>query len=238
MSDLHLERGDIRIDVDCDILVLAGDVHTGTRGLLWIIQNFPDLTIIYVLGNHEYYTQSYPDVLTNLRKLTEETNIHILDNESFTIDDVTFHGSTLWSDFNLFKNPERAMVEGQLYMNDYCHIQYGEELLKPEHTLELHKKSRAWLEKSLATSNSKINIVVTHFAPSIQSVETKYRVDGVTPCFASNLESLIEDFGPDYWFHGHTHSFIDYKIGNTRIVCNPQGYPYEDTGVRKMIIEV
>ena len=30
--------------------------------------------------------------------------------------------------------------------------------------------------------------------------------------------------------HGHTHSFFDYQINNTRILCNPLGYPGETTG--------
>jgi hypothetical protein len=31
------------------------------------------------------------------------------------------------------------------------------------------------------------------------------------------------------WTHGHTHHVFDYRIGSTRIVCNPRGYVgYED----------
>jgi hypothetical protein len=29
----------------------------------------------------------------------------------------------------------------------------------------------------------------------------------------------------DLWVHGHTHSSFDYKLGKTRIICNPRGYP-------------
>ena len=29
------------------------------------------------------------------------------------------------------------------------------------------------------------------------------------------------------WVHGHTHDEFDYKIGITRVVCNPRGYPKE-----------
>jgi hypothetical protein len=33
-----------------------------------------------------------------------------------------------------------------------------------------------------------------------------------------------------YWIHGHTHTHFDYKIGECRVICNPRGYPNENTG--------
>ena len=32
------------------------------------------------------------------------------------------------------------------------------------------------------------------------------------------------------WIHGHTHTFFDYVVSGTRVVCNPRGYPGEPTG--------
>ena len=29
------------------------------------------------------------------------------------------------------------------------------------------------------------------------------------------------------WFHGHTHDTYDYMIDQTRILCNPKGYPMQ-----------
>lgn len=29
---------------------------------------------------------------------------------------------------------------------------------------------------------------------------------------------------------GHTHNFFDYQIGDCRVICNPGGYPGQDTG--------
>ena len=42
--------------------------------------------------------------------------------------------------------------------------------------------------------------------------------------YASNLESFVQEFRPALWIHGHTHESFDYRIGKTRIVCNPRGY--------------
>jgi len=43
--------------------------------------------------------------------------------------------------------------------------------------------------------------------------------------YANELDLLIEDKKPALWLHGHTHESRDYKIGKTRIICNPRGYP-------------
>ena len=40
---------------------------------------------------------------------------------------------------------------------------------------------------------------------------------------ANRLESIIEEYQPKLWIHGHTHVPCDYKIFATRVVCNPRG---------------
>ena len=44
-------------DSDADIIILAGDIDTGTQGLEWAIAESERLAkdIIYVAGNHEFY---------------------------------------------------------------------------------------------------------------------------------------------------------------------------------------
>lgn len=55
LSDLHVEfyknNKDIRIeDTDCDLIILAGDIHTGTRGVKWLLEQNISKPIIYVLA--------------------------------------------------------------------------------------------------------------------------------------------------------------------------------------------
>lgn len=56
------------------------------------------------------------------------------------------------------------------------------------------------------------------------------------PCsaaFASNFDDLVRESRAPLWIHGHIHTSFDYRIGSTRVVCNPRGYPREArTGVR------
>lgn len=50
-------------------------------------------------------------------------------------------------------------------------------------------------------------------------------------CFFSDLSERILDADIDLWLHGHTHTAFDYKLGKTRVLCNPRGYePGEHTG--------
>jgi hypothetical protein len=67
-------------------------------------------------------------------------------------------------------------------------------------------------------------IVMTHFAPSSKSIPEAERAHGGAPYYAIDLEALIADVRPAIWVHGRIHSKSDYRIGSTRILCNPAGY--------------
>ena len=112
ISDLHQEFGMNLLEFqNADIVVLAGDINLGVKGIQWILKTIHDKPVIYVLGNHEYYKGSYPKTLNKIKSLAEETNVHVLENKSVKIEGVYFHGATLWTDFSLFGNPrEYGMI--------------------------------------------------------------------------------------------------------------------------------
>ena len=58
--------------------------------------------------------------------------------------------------------------------------------------------------------------------PSFKSIAEKYKNLSLNGAFASNLDELVKK--SFMWFHGHTHSSIDYFIDDTRVLCNPRGY--------------
>ena len=37
--------------------------------------------------------------------------------------------------------------------------------------------------------------------------------------------TLIEEYQPELWIHGHDHGSHDYKVGRTRIFANQAGHP-------------
>ena len=230
LSDLHLEFEAFSLDsADADVVVLAGDIHIGDKGAKWAIENIKDLPVIYVLGNHEYYKQIYPKLPRKLKELVAGTNVSVLENESLQIEDVVFHGCTLWTNFELFGNPRVAGFECQQVMTDFRKIRkepYYSKIRSLDVAM-INKASVRWLSKQFEEPNGLKNVVVTHHAPSIRSVPEAYRSDIVSAAYASNLDGLVEELSPNLWVHGHCHENSDYVIGNTRVVCNPRGYPGE-----------
>lgn len=131
LSDLHLEfESFIPPDTDADIVILAGDINVKGRGLTWAQQTFPNQPVIYVLGNHEYYTKAYPKHLFDLKQQSQNTNIHILEQESLVFEDVTFLCCTLWTDFKLFGDPKVAGYQATQQMNDYRRIRVSPDYRK------------------------------------------------------------------------------------------------------------
>jgi Icc-related predicted phosphoesterase len=227
ISDLHLEFGISNFTfTDADLIILAGDVHIGTKGIEWILENIKQTPVIYILGNHEYYKNTYPSVLHKIKELSFQTNIHVLENESVEIEGITFHGATLWTNFELFGDPQNAGYTCQQKMNDYKLIRIlpNYSKLRSIDTFKIHYKSFSWLKNSLSNSKTNINIVVTHHAPSIKSIPEEFRNDILSSAYASDLEDFILEYKPDFWIHGHIHKPMDYFIGNTQIICNPCGY--------------
>ncbi|WP_333889222.1 metallophosphoesterase [Sphingobacterium siyangense] len=243
VSDLHREFGynDINLNI-ADVLILAGDTDLGVKGIGWLKSLSLDIPIIYVLGNHEYYKGAYPKTLHKIMDAASNSNIHVLENESLEIDHVCFHGCTLWTDFSLKGNPAAYGALCQSRMNDYKKIRLGDNYakLRSIDTFRIHQTSRQWLEHSLSVNQAKHNIVVTHHAPSIRSLPMKYLDDPISAAYASDMEDFIIKHQPSYWIHGHIHTPVNYKIGNTEIICNPHGYinePYNGFN-KNLVIEI
>jgi len=230
LSDLHLEFKALKLpSSEADVIVLAGDIDIGSKGLGWARTTFPDKPVIYVLGNHEYYRHTYPKLVREFLAAAQDTNVHVLENQAITLGDVAFHGATLWTDFELFGDPRIAGHECQQSMTDFQLIRRepGYSKLRSIDVALIHQRSLAWLKESVTQSTRRHNVIVTHHAPSLQSVSAGFKDDMLTAAYASNLEQVITDLAPDAWLHGHLHSSSDYWIQSCRVVCNPRGYPHE-----------
>jgi Icc-related predicted phosphoesterase len=68
------------------------------------------------------------------------------------------------------------------------------------------------------------DVVVSHYLPSRQSVPVRFERSLSNDWFVCNVEAFILERKPALWIHGHTHDSVDYRIGSTRVVCNPLGY--------------
>lgn len=241
LSDLHLEFGNrAALSFDkADIVILAGDTHLGTKGIEWVKKYIPNKTVLYLLGNHEYYKGSYPKTLKKIQEAVQDSSIQVLENSFVDIGNVRFHGCTLWTDFSILGDPMQYGMICQSKMNDYKYIKRDPSYskIRSVDVYGIHQRSKAWLKESLTQSVGLKNIVITHHAPSLQSIPEANRKDPVTAAYASDLEDLILEYQPLYWIHGHIHTPTRYCIGKTEIICNPHGYPDDaDNGFNNELI--
>ena len=230
LGDLHLEFGVVELPpTDADVVVLAGDIHLGREGRKWARWQFADKPVIYVLGNHEFYRHSIPELTDTLKKETNASHIHILENTRAEINGFTFLGCTLWTDFKWAPDSVAAMRAAELIMSDYSLIHFSPENreLRAHDTIRLHARSVSWLSSELAKCNPRRTIVVTHHAPSPRSEAPYHANSPLKAAFASNLDWLVEQARIPLWIHGHTHYNVAYTIGATRVVTNQHGYPDE-----------
>jgi hypothetical protein len=203
--------------IACDL----GSMHHPDR-----IAEFIDLVaprfeqVLYVLGNHEYY---FGDLNTTkdalLALIDHNRNLLVADDyESIMLQDHMVHMCTLWTDYD--GENYTSMRDAAEGMNDYRLIRNGKYIARPDNMLTVHKMALAHLNNRVEPGD----IVITHHLPSFKSVPEAYWGQRVNGAYATNLESFILDKKPAIWCHGHTHDAFDYKIGDTRILCNPHGY--------------
>lgn len=233
-SDLHLEFDTdipLPVDSDADVMILAGDIIT-LRDYM-PLERFLSAwqkPVLFVAGNHEFYTNSSMyDEAERFKIWLRENHPHVkfLQNEFVTLGGVHFFGGTMWTDFS--GGNAKAMLEARTHMNDYRRIKQNQTmLLTPEYTVELHyafvEKLNAWFLKELYGPR----VVITHHAP-IMNPATKYGNSLLQPAFNSlDMMDLIDAYQPALWVYGHTHECDDHYRGKTRIISNQLGYPKYD----------
>ena len=193
-------------------------------------ERFPQ--VILIMGNHEHYHGDFAESTWLIRKtFAKFENLYFLDNQFTVIDDVVFFGGTLWTDMN-GEDPV-TMQQIRFMMNDYQSVRnttkregfYTKKFL-PEDSVQDHQKFLTELKKVLAVYPTQKTVVVGHHAPSKASTHPRYKHETVmNGAYSTNLDEFILD-NPNIklWTHGHTHEDFDYRIGSTRVVCNPRGY--------------
>jgi len=237
MSDLHLEffRDEIKFFPKGNkdtVLLLAGDVHKGINGYDWIIDRTKDFkAVFYILGNHEFYGKTYHKVRDAWKKIEKPDNLFFLDNDTVVYEGIKIIGTTLWTD-PYDKGDETTIWFGKLQMNDYRVITYKDRdtyrKLHPMDTRLAHFDAVRFIEKELKEWHDGPVLVMTHHLPTDKCVHRQFKGDKFNPFFVTELDHLMKEYRIDAWVHGHTHTNVDTMVCNTRIMCNPMGYPRHD----------
>lgn len=221
---------------DADVIILAGDIDVGTRGVEWAIQESARLNkpVIYVPGNHEYYHHEYFSLNTDMTDLCKETDVHCLNRGVFINAGVRIIGATLWTDYavNTQVSIDLAMESAISRMPDHRIIDfksgYETRVFLPTDALSIHQKELSWIEQQLASPFDGKTVVITHHGPHPVCQHPGFPVNEITGAFHSDLSRIITAYDIDLWVYGHTHANLDVVVENTRIVANQAGYPGEN----------
>jgi Calcineurin-like phosphoesterase len=149
---------------------------------------------------------------------------------------VRFIGTTLWTDFDalspcaatsggslapLLKARDKAFRAANFYLRKALTTRQGQALLA-EQVREQALVCQAWLRAALAKPFDGPTVVITHFAPSLQSADPRYGLTPGTAGFCNALDDLLPY--ANLWLHGHLHCPSDYIRHGCRVVANPLGY--------------
>jgi Icc-related predicted phosphoesterase len=182
-SDLHLEFGDILLknEENADVLILSGDICTAKvfkhkpKERAMVLDFFKRCSfqfphVVYVMGNHEHYDFDIAKTYSTLKcKLSDLTNVHLLEKETWEHNDVTFVAGTLWTDMN--KGDSLTKWHCGQRMNDFQLISNGNR--KTHHTNKVYAKNTdgSGLHLKDDEGNSVIERVDHYEKPSRWSVD-------------------------------------------------------------------
>jgi len=255
VSDVHLEFGDLDFNNtdSADVLILGGDICVAndmtqrdpynTLGEEYRSNRFHNFFqrcserfphVIFVVGNHEHYHGDFATTIPHFRDvLGYLPNLHILEKETFVLDDVTFIGGTLWTDMN--RRDTRTLHEISRMMNDFRCVSNSARLednrgwadrFTTTDAADDHDVMLEFIKQTVEADVTKRYVVVGHHSPSRLSTHPRYQHQHImNGGYSSELDNFILDHPQiKLWTHGHTHEDFDYCIGSTRILCNPRGY--------------
>jgi Icc-related predicted phosphoesterase len=255
---MHLNFQDIVLPGG-DVLIMAGDIieaghlrladnakkdtFLADRYRRFFSEEMPKYRkVIYVMGNHEHYNNSYDDTDVRIRRELPD-NVYFLEQESVQIDDVHFFGATFWTDMN--KGDPMSMQIIKQSMSDFKVIKFGHGIridnsagdtywtnqFTPAYAASVFKDTVNKLRVFLDEHKDDKVVVVSHHAPTSLSIDPMYKDDHhMNGAYYSDLSNLILD-NPQIktWVHGHMHNQSDYMIGSTRVLTNPRGYAGYET---------
>jgi hypothetical protein len=235
LSDLHLETEefDPQPNPRADVLVLAGDIDSTWRALARF-ERWP-VPVLFVAGNHEFDGRELDQAWPALRERCERLGLVLLERDSIELPApdgrrIRFVGTVRWSDFDVFgpARLESALRAGSYFQRVMAATLGG----APFDALAVRREAlqcRAWLAATLAEPADgrwDACVAITHFAPSLKSVDPRFGHRSSSASFCNADDDLLA--GAALWLHGHLHCRHDYMVAHrdgrrTRVASQARG---------------
>lgn len=214
LSDLHLEHYDdhafgrlwaMARRADVDVILLGGDIHPNP----WKREAF--ISMIEDMDNEIGTKRPVRFVMGN----------HDWWGGEFWEQGFQRHDGVISTPLytNFGDNP-LIMNDAFARINDFKFING----LKPDDYIEAYDRAVD------AIFASEEEVVLTHWAPTLQAVSHKFKGMELNPYFCNDLDEKIRTSNKKLWVFGHVHDKYDFMIGDCRMVSNPMGYPHENDG--------
>lgn len=192
---------------------------------------------LVVPGNHEYYRGSFDDERGALLASRAE-GVTVIDRGEarFPIGGRTLRvlGATLWTDYAANGDRAEAMRHAQDMLEDHRLISDREGApFLPQHALDEHRLSCAWLAQRLADPHTGPTLVVTHHVPHSAAHNARFGITPLSPAFHSDCDELIDEAAHAKvaaWIFGHHHCCLALELRGVRLLSAQLGYPGEATG--------
>ena len=193
--------------------------------------------VLFVPGNHEYDGLDFDDAHARLKETCQRLGLTWLERDTVVWGGVRFVGCTLWTDFDALtareasdggmtlgaqlKAREKAFRAANFYLKKNHSLRGGQPMLAEDLRAQ-GLISQDWLQTALATPFDGPTVVVTHFAPTLDSADPRYGLNPGTAGFCNALDALLPL--ATLWLHGHLHCANDFVRSGCRVVANPLGY--------------
>jgi predicted phosphodiesterase len=245
LSDIHFEfHRDKGKEVvrglnprDVDVLILAGDItrmDVGIEESLALFRKHFACPIIFVPGNHEFHDSNRETVLRAIRAAVAKLRgVHFLDCDIVEIGGRRFLGSTLW--YGRKPSPKWSIATDEEWARGVTRIQHPDTGQMIHHQFvdfEAIENLDTWVYdecgraiRFFVDNLREGDIAISHILPSEKSVPPRFKdAYSSNAFFVTEMGAFIAKSKAALWVHGHAHTSSDYKLGDTRVVCNPFGY--------------
>lgn len=195
-------------------LIISGDISLGNKleRNLKTLSDAIQMSIYYVLGNHDYWYSSFAEIDKLSASLNDNSLIN-LNHSHLQIDEKTILiGFDGWYDCSL------GSIDSSVQMTDWVRIKEFENQDPIKISKERSQSYKSFLNRSLSFKNQGVTnqIIISHIPPFEQLIKNKKTAK---PFYGSSisgqmLTQLSGNFNKIICLSGHTHNRASYQQDN------------------------